>query len=69
MTVTSTTAVAEPAGSVAAIEVAESTVNDATDDPKLTVVAPVKPDPVIATAVPPPDAPADGEIDVMTGFG
>jgi len=39
----------------------------AADDPKLTAVAPVKPEPVIATEVPPAVGPAIGEIAVIVG--
>jgi len=69
VTVTSTIDVALPAGAVAVMDVLELTVKDATADPKLIVVAPVKPLPVMVTASPPPGTPTDGEIAVTAGLG
>ncbi len=51
------------------MELLEFTVKEAGEDPKLIVVAPVKPDPVIVTTDPPPGAPVDGDIAVTAGFG
>jgi hypothetical protein len=67
VTVTSTVP-AEPAGAVAVMLVALTTVNEvAAVLPKLTAVAPVNPLPVMVTAVPPASGPATGEIPVTTG--
>ena len=54
---------------MAVIDVLEFTVKDAAADPKLTLVAPVNPFPVMVTDAPPPDVPADGETEVMDGNG
>jgi hypothetical protein len=60
--------VPEPAGATADILVAEFTVKDvAAVPPNLTDVAPVKPVPVIVTAVPPDARPVAGEIDAIVG--
>ena len=60
VTVTST-APAVPGGEAAVICVSESTVNDvAAVEPKCTAVAPVNPEPVSVTVVPPAVGPADG---------
>ena len=68
MTVTSTVPV--PAGEVAVIWVAESTVKPAAAvEPNLTAVAPVKLLPEIVTVVPPLVEPLFGLIDVMLGGG
>jgi hypothetical protein len=65
-TVTSTMPV--PAGEVAVIVVALTTVNAAAAvDPKLTAVARAKPVPVIVTAVPPAVEPMAGVIAVTVG--
>jgi hypothetical protein len=67
VTVTSTVP-AEPAGEVALILVALTTVNEvAAVDPKLTAVAPVNPVPVIVTTVPPASGPALGRTAVTAG--
>ena len=69
VTVMSTTDVAVPAGEVAVIEVFEFTVKlVAGDEPKLTVVAPVKPLPVIVTVSPPAGVPTVGVMELMTGL-
>ena len=65
--VTVMSTVPDPAGLVAVIEVALLTVNGAIEVPKCTAVAPVKPVPVIITLVPPPVAPAVGEMLVTPG--
>jgi hypothetical protein len=65
-TVTSTVPV--PAGDVAVISVAESTVTAlAAVAPKATLVAPVNEVPVITTLVPPPTGPVVGETLVTVG--
>jgi hypothetical protein len=67
VTVTSTVPAA-PAGEVAVMLVALTTVNEvAAVDPKLTAVAPVRTVPVIVTVFPPPSRPAVGEIPVTVG--
>ena len=66
VTVTSTVPV--PAGDVAVIEVDETTVKAvAAVVPKFTAVAPVKPVPVMVTAVPPVAGPVAGLTDVTVG--
>ncbi|MNQ66367.1 hypothetical protein D3C85_808580 [compost metagenome] len=66
--VTRTSTVPVPAGVVAVIWVALSTVTpDADAPPKVTAVAPVKFVPVMVTLVPPPVGPLFGEIDVTVG--
>jgi len=67
--VTSTLAVpAEPAGVVAVIEVALTTVTpDAAVPPMVTAVAPVKPVPVMVTLVPPDVEPEVGLIALTVG--
>ena len=67
--VTSTLAApAAPAGVVAVIVVALETWNEATAaPPMLTLVALVKPVPVIVTDCPPPVGPDEGEIAVTVG--
>jgi hypothetical protein len=67
VTVTSTMPV--PAGLVAVIVVASTTVKAAVTAPNLTPVAPVKFVPRIVTEVPPPSGPAPGTIDVTVGAG
>src|SRR5689334_10730732 len=52
-------------GTVARIDVLETTVNEAEAPPKNTPVAPVNPEPVIVTTV--PSAPCVGENDVIDG--
>ena len=59
VTVTSTLP-ADPAGEVAAISVPETTEYVAAARPKSTALAPVKPVPVMVTAVPPAGRPATG---------
>jgi hypothetical protein len=67
VTVTSTVP-ASPAGEVALILVALTTVNEvAAVDPKLTAVAPVNPLPVMVTTVPPASGPALGRTAVTVG--
>ena len=59
---------AAPAGETAVMEVGEFTVNEAAGAvPKRTAVAPVKPDPVTATAVPPVSDPLAGAMPATTG--
>jgi hypothetical protein len=59
--VTSTVVPLVPAGAVAVMELAELTMKFvAAVDPKLTAVAPVNPEPVIATDVPPVGVPETG---------
>ena len=59
-----------PAGEVAVIEPSSLIVNDsAAAEPKSTSVAPVKPDPVIVTEVPPAIGPAVGLMLVTVGTG
>jgi hypothetical protein len=66
VTVTSTDPAAEPAGEVTVICPSLSTVYEAAEVlPNLTAVAPVKPDPVITTLVPPAIGPIAGEGDEM----
>ena len=66
--VTFTSTVPVPAGDVAVIDVAETTVKPvALVAPNVTAVAPVNPVPVIVTSVPPPPGPDVGEIDVTVG--
>jgi hypothetical protein len=68
VTVTSTVPV--PAGEIAVILVAESTVKlEALLIPNITVVAPVNPVPVTVTVVPPAAGPAIGEMLVTAGTG
>jgi hypothetical protein len=55
------------AGVVAAINVALSTLNRAAVPPKVTVVASVKPVPVILTLVPPVVGPSFGDTAVTVG--
>ena len=57
----------EPAGEVAVIWVAELTVKVAEVPPKLTIVAPVNPVPVIMTEVPPAAGPLVGFLPVTVG--
>jgi hypothetical protein len=58
----------EPAGAVAVIELALTTVKFvAAVVPNFTAVALLKPEPVIVTAVPPPVGPKAGEIAVTVG--
>jgi len=58
-----------PAGLIAVIEVALLTVYEAAEvTPNLTAVAPVKPDPVIATDVPPDTVPVVGTLPVTAGI-
>ena len=66
VTVTSTVPAA-PAGLVAVIWVSETTVKIAGLLPKLTAVTPVKPVPMIVTAVPPPASPRAGSSPVTRG--
>jgi hypothetical protein len=67
VTVTSTVP-ASPAGEVAVMLVALTTVNEvAAVLPKLTAVAPVNPLPVMVTSAPPASGPAVGEIPVTVG--
>jgi hypothetical protein len=69
VTVTSTEPAAS-AGLVAVICESLLTVNDgAATDPNLTVDAPVKPDPLIVTAVPPTVVPDVGLIEATRGPG
>ena len=57
-----------PAGATAEIEVAELTVKlVAAAAPKVTAVAPEKPEPVMVTVVPPATGPDVGEIEVTVG--
>jgi hypothetical protein len=65
--VTVTSTVPDPAGAVAVIDVSEPTVYVAVVVPNLTAVAPVKPDPVIDTLVPPPSGPLVGAMEVTVG--
>jgi hypothetical protein len=65
VTVTSTVPV--PAGDFAVIDVAVLYVIDPDVLPNFTAVAPVKPDPVIVTDVPPAIGPEDGEMPVTVG--
>ncbi len=66
VTLTSTTA--PPGGLVAESSVSEMTTNSLTAAlPNFTAVAPVKPDPVTVTDVPPPPAPPGGSTWVMFG--
>ena len=68
--VTLTSTVPVPAGDVAVIEVAETTVTPVAGvAPNCTEVAPVKLVPVIVTVVLPAVGPAVGEIDVTVGAG
>ena len=68
VTVTSTGPAEEPPGLVAVICVAELTVNEAAFVlPNFTAVAPVNPDPVIVTMVPPSIGPFFGEMSVTVG--
>jgi hypothetical protein len=61
---------AASAGLVAVIWIPLLTVNEvAATDPNFTLEAPVKPDPVMVTAVPPPVPPEFGEREVTTGPG
>jgi hypothetical protein len=63
--VTVTSTVPEPDGDVAVTCVSETTLKlAAVVVPKDTLVAPVNPDPVIVTEVPPAVGPEDGEIEV-----
>jgi hypothetical protein len=57
-----------PAGAVAEIVVALVTVKVAEVEPNLTEVAPVKPVPVIVTAVPPAGTPATGLTEDTVGI-
>ncbi len=59
----------EPAGTVAVIDVALSTLNDAALEPNDTSDAPVKPVPETTMVEPPVAAPCDGETDVTVGTG
>ena len=66
--VTLTSTVPVPAGDVAVIWVAELTVKlVAAVAPKVTAVAPEKPEPMMITVVPPAKGPAVGEIEVTVG--
>ena len=66
--VTLTSTVPVPAGDVAVIDVAETTLMPvAAVAPKLTAVAPVNPVPVMVTDVPPTPGPEVGAIDVTVG--
>ena len=57
-----------PGGLIAKSSLSETTRNDvAAALPKLTAVAPVKPEPVTVTDVRPPPAPPGGFTDVMLG--
>jgi hypothetical protein len=59
-----------PAGAIAVIDVSLSTVKDvAAVEPKSTAVAPVNPDPVIVTEVPPAPGPDPGEKRETVGTG
>ena len=62
--VTVTGTVPVPGGEVAVIDVSLLTVNFAESLPKCTLSAPVKPDPVIVTGVPPDGGPEVGEIEL-----
>ena len=65
-----TLTVLDPAGAVAVISVADTTIGDnAAVEPKSTAVAPVKPVPVIVMCVPPPSGPASGLIPLIAGTG
>lgn len=65
--VTVTGTVPVPGGDVAVIEVSLMTLKVvATLVPKWTLLAPVNPDPVIVTVVPPVGGPEVGEMEVMT---
>jgi len=57
----------DSAGVVALIERSETTMNDADVLPKSTMVAPVKPLPVIVTFVPPATGPEGGLMPVTVG--
>jgi hypothetical protein len=66
-TITSTVP-ADPAGDVAVIVLAEFTVNEvAGAEPKVTAEAPVKPEPVMVTRVPPASGPTTGRTAVTVG--
>jgi hypothetical protein len=66
--VTLTDAVPEPAGVVAVIDVALTTLKDAAGlPPTVTDVAPVNPVPVIVIEVPPASGPLAGETPVTVG--
>jgi len=67
--VTVTSTVPAPAGALAVICVAESTVNAAPVTPNVTAVAPVKSAPVMVTTVPPDSGPKVGEMDETSGAG
>jgi hypothetical protein len=67
--VTRTSTVPVPAGAVAVIWVALSTVKAAVTPPKVTFVALEKFVPPMVTLVPPADGPLFGEIDVTVGAG
>ena len=59
-----------PAGEMAVIFVAESTVKlEAALPPNITVVAPVNPVPITVTVVPPTNGPLVGEMLVTVGTG
>jgi hypothetical protein len=64
-----TSTVPEPRGGATAVirEALSTTNDDAAVSPKLTVVAPVKSDPLIVTVVPPPKGPAVGASAVTVG--
>jgi hypothetical protein len=68
--VTTTLTVPDPAGDVAVIDVAETTLTPVPALlPKATVSPDAKPDPVIVTAVPPAAAPVAGETPLTDGAG
>ena len=64
---TCTSTVPTPGGEVAVIWVSEATEKVAGTRPKVTSVAPVKPEPSIVTAVPPVTGPLAGETPVTLG--
>ena len=69
-TVTSTVVFAVPVGEVAVIEVSELIVRmPAGLEPKSTAVAPVKPEPLMFTCVPPVEAPWVGLIELTVAGG
>lgn len=55
------------AGAVAVIDRSEVATNDADDMPNATMVAPVKPEPVMMTVVPPVNGPELGRTPVTVG--
>ena len=64
-TTTSTTCAVVTGGAVTVIFVSLTALNLTAAAPKRTVVAPVKPCPLIVTVVPPATGPADGDSDVI----